>query len=150
MNLLFFLPALQRIEPHTGITYWIQRHNTQIAINSRTCRKEQKQKTTLKYNKHYMHMHKEMRETTWTGSSDKLIALAVNTIQCIKWKKVPAAQVSCGSAFSYAIPKASWLTTSFNYLGRGHQPTMGRGPSTNNGMRVINQLWVGGSSTNYG
>ena len=62
-------------------------------------------------------------------------------------KGSPAAQVSCGPAFTHTELKPTWLSTSSNHWGGGHQPSMGG---------VINQLWgghpprMGGSSTNYG
>ena len=80
-----------------------------------------------------------------------------------QWKEVPAAQVSCGPAFTHTELKPTWLSTSSNHWGGGgisqvwggHQPTMGGGhppsmggSSTNYGG-VISQVW-GGSSTNYG
>ena len=58
-----------------------------------------------------------------------------------KWKEVPAAQVSCGPAFTHTELKPTWLSTSSNHGGRGHQASMGGG--------VINQLW-GGPSAKYG
>ena len=78
-----------------------------------------------------------------------------------KWKEVPAAQVSCGPAFTHTELKPTWLSTSSNHGGGasgnyggaisqvlgGHQPTMG-GPSANYGG-AISQVWEG-SSTNYG
>ena len=85
-----------------------------------------------------------------------------------KWKEVPAAQVSCGPAFTHTELKPTWLSTSSNHGGGasakygggghqssmgghqpsmgGHQPTMG-GPSAKYGG-LINQLW--GASAKYG
>ena len=51
-----------------------------------------------------------------------------------QWKEVPAAQVSCGPAFTHTELKPTWLSTSSNHGGGGG----------------IRQVWVGGSSTNYG
>ena len=92
-----------------------------------------------------------------------------------KWKEVPAAQVSCGPAFTHTELKPTWLSTSSNHWGGisqvwggsstnyggvirqvwgGHQPSMG-GSSTKYGG-VINQVWgghqpsMGGSSAKYG
>ena len=85
-----------------------------------------------------------------------------------EWKEVPAAQVSCGPAFTHTELKPTWLSTSSNHGGGasgkyggasakyggeasakywgaisqvwgGHQPTMGGHQSS-----------MGGSSTNYG
>ena len=72
-----------------------------------------------------------------------------------QWKEVPAAQVSCGPAFTHTELKPTWLSTSSNHggghqasMGRGgHQPTMG-GPSAKYGG-AISQVW-GGSSAKYG
>ena len=88
----------------------------------------------------------------------------------IQWKEVPAAQVSCGPAFTHTELQPTWLSTSSN-LGGGHQASMGRGghqptmggPSAKYGGPsvkyqgvisqvwgvVINQLW-GGPSAKYG
>ena len=82
-----------------------------------------------------------------------------NDVATTEWKEVPAAQVSCGAAFTHAVPKASWLTTSCNYWGKGHQPTMGEESSVNNGyeghqptmgMRLLNKIWVGGHHSTMG
>ena len=91
-----------------------------------------------------------------------------------QWKEVPAAQVSCGPAFTHTELKPTWLSTSSNHggggirqlwggisqvwgghqssmggsstnYGGGHQPTMG-GPSAKYGG-VINQLWGGHQPT---
>ena len=60
-----------------------------------------------------------------------------------EWKEVPAAQVSCGPAFTHTALKPNWLSTSSNPLGGGgHQASMGRG--------VINQLWGGGHQPSMG
>ena len=63
--------------------------------------------------------------------------------QHVWWKKVPAVQVSCFPAFTYVVLKASWLTTSSSYEWWGDQPTM-------DGGGVINQLWVGVISQQWG
>ena len=54
-------------------------------------------------------------------------------------KQVLAVHFSCDPALTHAVLKSSWLTTSSNYMGRGHQSTMGRW--------VINQLWVEGNQS---
>ena len=80
-----------------------------------------------------------------------------------EWKEVPAAQVSCGPAFTHTELKPTWLSTSSNHGGGGisqvwegaisqvcggHRPSMG-GPSVKYGG-VINQLWGEGASAKYG
>ena len=57
-----------------------------------------------------------------------------------KWKEVPAAQVSCGPAFTHTELKPTWLSTSSNH-GGGHQASMGRGG---------HQPTMGGASAKYG
>ena len=61
-----------------------------------------------------------------------------------KWKEVPAAQVSCGPAFTHTELKPTWLSTSSNH-GGGHQPSMG-GSSTDYGGG-ISQVWGGHQPT---
>ena len=87
----------------------------------------------------------------WSSSSFSYLFVLVTLSQ---WKEVPAAQVSCGPAFTHRELKPTWLSTSSNHGGGGHQATMG-GSSSNYGG-AISQLWgghqpsMGGSSTNYG
>ena len=68
----------------------------------------------------------------------------------VKWKEVPAAQVSCGPAFTHTELKPTWLSTSSNHggggsstnYGGGHQPSMG-GHQASMGRGVISQVWGG-------
>ena len=71
-----------------------------------------------------------------------------------EWKEVPAAQVSCGPAFTHTELKPTWLSTSSNHGGGGHQPTMGGHQPSMGGSSAkyggAHQSSMGGSSTNYG
>ena len=66
----------------------------------------------------------------------------------VKWKEVPAAQVSCGPAFTHTELKPTWLSTSSNHGGGGSSTNYGGVISQVWG--VIRQVWVGGSSAKYG
>ena len=81
----------------------------------------------------------------------------------LKWKEVPAAQVSCGPAFTHTELKPTWLSTSSNHWGGGASAKYGGairqvwgGSSAKYGgghqptMRGGHQPSMGGSSTNYG
>ena len=150
-----------------GHSIWWQRH-LHVLLGSFTGQQEVKSSWHTQWVKAHTWSDWERRMWVWAMIDYGLLASNHVCLLQGKWKEVPAAQVSSGPAFTYAVPKVSWLTTSFNYWGRGHQPTMGRrvnsqlwaGESSTNygyeghqpimGMRVINQLWVWGSSTNYG